>query len=55
MGIQQKDTLPQNISETIKIVREEYCRRHKRKKSPLTSKTLEGVLISAPKRKFLAS
>ncbi|MFQ6744582.1 MAG: hypothetical protein ACLRFN_01205 [Alphaproteobacteria bacterium] len=55
MGIQQKDTLPQNISETIKIVREEYCRQHQRKKSPLTSKTLEGVLISAPKRKFLAS
>ena len=55
MGIQQKDTLPQNISETMKLVREEYCKRHKRKKSPLISKILEELLISAPKRKILAS
>lgn len=55
MGIQQKDTLSQHISETRKRVRQEYCKRYKCKKSPLVDKTLDDVLLSAPKRDILAS
>lgn len=55
MGIQQKDTLSQHISETRKTLRAEYCKQYNCKKSPLTDKVLDDILISAPKRDILAS
>jgi hypothetical protein len=55
MGIQQKDTLSKHISETRKRVRQEYCKQYNCKKSPLTDKVLDDILISAPKRDILAS
>lgn len=55
MGIQQKDTIPQRISETRKTLRAEYCKQYNCKKSPLTDKVLDDILISAPKRDILAS
>lgn len=54
-GIQQKDTIPQRISETRKTLRAEYCKQYNCKKSPLTDKVLDDILISAPKRDILAS
>lgn len=55
MGIQQKDTLSQHISETRKRVRQEYCKQYNCKNSPLVDKILDDILISAPKRDILAS
>ena len=55
MGIQQKDTLSQHISETRKRVHQEYCKQYNCKKSPLVDKILDDILISAPKRDILAS
>ena len=55
MGLQSKDMSQQQIPETRKKIRQEYCKRYKCKKSPLVDKPLDDVLLSAPKRDILAS
>jgi hypothetical protein len=55
MGLQSKDMSQQQIPETRKKIRQEYCKRYKCKKSPLVDKILDDVLLSAPKRDILAS